>query len=405
MPLLQTLKLALRFSLREMRGGLSGFLIFLTCIALGVAAIGGVNSVARSITAGVAEEGQSLLGGDIRFELNQRQVTDAEQAFLAGLGTLAASANMRSMARLEDGSDQALVEVKAVDAAYPLYGALVTEPALQRDELLGVKNGVFGAAAPDLLFERLGIQLGTRIKLGTATFELRARIVTEPDAASDGFGFAPRLMVSLEGLAASGLVQPGSLVEHAYKVRLAGQPTEADLTQIREQAGEEFPQAGWAIRTRLNAAPSLSANIERFSQFLTLVGLTALVVGGVGVANAVRAYLESKRGVIATFKSLGASGGFVFTVYLIQMLVIAGIGIVIGLVLGALMPFAAQAALASIIPVPAQTGIYPSALAMAALFGLLVTLALCIVTPWPRQRRPGDGAVSRDGFRGRRAAA
>ena len=120
-----------------MRGGLSGFLIFLTCIALGVAAIGGVNSVARSITAGVAEEGQSLLGGDIRFELNQRQATDTERAFLEGLGTLATSANMRSMARLEDGSDQALVEAKAVDAAYPLYGALVTEPALPREELFG----------------------------------------------------------------------------------------------------------------------------------------------------------------------------------------------------------------------------------------------------------------------------
>ena len=158
---------------------------------------------------------------------------------------------MRSMARLEDGSDQALVEAKAVDAAYPLYGALVTEPALPREELFGERNGVFGAAAADLLFERLGIAPGQRIKLGTATFELRAKIITEPDAASDGFGFAPRLMVSLEGLAASGLVQPGSLVEHAYKVRLDGQPTEAELDEIRERAGEEFPEAGWSIRTRL----------------------------------------------------------------------------------------------------------------------------------------------------------
>src|SRR5688572_32681154 len=99
---------------------------------------------------------------------------------------------MRSMARLEDGSDQALVEAKAVDAAYPLYGELVTEPALGQAELFGERNGVFGAVAPDLLFERLGVQSGARIKLGTATFELRARIITEPDAASDGFGFAPR---------------------------------------------------------------------------------------------------------------------------------------------------------------------------------------------------------------------
>jgi len=394
-PFWRRQRLALRFALREMRGGLSGFLIFITCIALGVAAIGGVNSVARSITAGVAEEGQSLLGGDIRFELNQRQVTPAERNFLQGLGTLAESANMRSMARLEDGSDQALVEAKAVDAAYPLYGELVTEPALPQAELFGEKDGVFGAAAPDLLFERLGIQPGARIKLGTRTFELRARLITEPDAASDGFGFAPRLLLSLDGLTASGLVQPGSLVEHAYKVRLDGQPSEAELDAIRDEAGEAFPEAGWSIRTRLNAAPALSANIERFSQFLTLVGLTALVVGGVGVANAVRAYLDGKRGVIATFKSLGASGGFVFAVYLIQMLVIAGIGIAAGLVLGALMPFAAQAALASVIPVPAEAGVYPAALGMAALFGVLVTLAFALL-PLGRARDVPATALFRE---------
>jgi len=398
--MLTEMRLALRFALREMRGGLSGFLIFITCIALGVAAIGGVNSVARSITAGVAQEGQSLLGGDIRFELNQRQATASEMSFLQGLGTLATSANMRSMARLEDGSDQALVEAKAVDAAYPLYGALATDPPLPQADLFGERGGVFGAAAPDLLFERLAIAPGARIKLGSATFELRAKITAEPDAASDGFGFAPRLMISQEGLAASGLVQPGSLVEHAYKVRIAGQPSEVELQAIQERAAREFPEAGWAIRTRLNAAPALSANIERFSQFLTLVGLTALVVGGVGVANAVRAYLDGKRSVIATFKSLGASGRFVFAVYLIQMLVISGIGIAIGLVLGALMPFAAQAALASIIPVPAEIGIYPSALGMAALFGLLVTLAFSLL-PLGRARGVPATALFRElGFEG-----
>jgi putative ABC transport system permease protein len=120
MPAQHTLKLAVRFSLREMRGGLSGFFIFLVCIALGVAAIGGVTSVARAITAGVASQGQSLLGGDIRFELNQREATAAERTFLEGLGAIATSASMRSMARLDDGSDQSLVEVKAVDGAYPL---------------------------------------------------------------------------------------------------------------------------------------------------------------------------------------------------------------------------------------------------------------------------------------------
>ncbi len=401
MPLSRTLKLAFRFSLREMRGGLSGFLIFLACIALGVAAIGGVNSVARAITAGVANEGQSLLGGDLRFQLNQRAATQAEHVFLDGLGTVSHSANMRSMARLDDGSDQALVEAKAVDGAYPLYGALETQPVLAKQELFGEQSGVFGAAAPDLLFERLNLRIGDRLKLGSATFELRARLVNEPDAVSDGFGFAPRLMISTDGLAASGLIQPGSLVENAYKVRLPGGTGEARIKAIQDQAAENFPESGWSIRTRSNAAPALSANIERFSQFLTLVGLTALVVGGVGVANAVRAYLDGKRGVIATFKSLGASGGFVFAVYLVQILMIAALGITLGVALGALMPFAASAALQSIIPVPAEGGFYPGALGMAALFGLLVTLAFALL-PLGRARDVPATALFREmGFEGR----
>ena len=374
-----TLKLALRFALREMRGGLRGFLIFLACIALGVAAIGGVNSVARSISAGVATKGQSLLGGDLRFELNQRQASQEEQAFLSGLGQTATSAGMRSMARLGNGSDQALVEVKAVDDAYPLYGRLVTQPSLSHGKLFDLENGAYGAAAPDLLFERLGLKVGDRLMLGGKPFQLRAKLVNEPDQISDGFNFAPRLMISLDGLKASGLVQPGSLVEYRYKVRLAQTPDKAGLTAITDQAKDKFPEAGWSVRTRINAAPALSSNIDRFSQFLTLVGLAALVVGGVGVANAVRAYLDAKRPVIATFKSLGASGSLVFSIYLIQILSIAIVGVLIGLVIGAAMPFAASAALQSVLPVPAQGGIYPAALAMAALFGLLVTLVFALL--------------------------
>lgn len=393
--------LALRFALREMRGGLSGFLIFITCIALGVAAIGGVNSVARAIGEGVADQGQVLLGGDLRFELNQREASAAERDYLDGLGEVSRSADMRSMARLPDGSNQALVEVKAVDAAYPLFGALVTEPALPIADLFAERGGVFGAAAPDLLFERLGLPLDGRIKLGAATIELRARLVNEPDAVSDGFGFAPRLLVSLDALHAAGLIQPGSLVEHTYKVKLPVGTTDGDIVAILEQTGQKFPEAGWSTRTRSRAAPALASNIERLSQFLTLVGLTALIVGGVGVANAVRAYLDGKRSVIATFKSLGASGGFVFQLYLIQILLISGIAIVVGLVAGALMPFAASAFLQTVIPVPTAPRLYPGALALAALFGIMVTLVFALL-PLGRARGIPATALFREmGFESR----
>ncbi len=388
-------RLALRFALREMRGGLSGFFIFLACIALGVAAIGGVNSVASSIQSAVNEQGQELLGADIRFELNQRIATEDELAWLTSLGEVAVSAHMRSMARLPDGTDQTLVEAKAVDDAYPLYGTLETAPVLSHEALFGANGDVFGAAVAPLLLDRLGLQIGDQLLLGNATFELRAVIESEPDAVSDGFGFAPRLMLSVEGLEAAGLVQPGSLVEHTYKIRLADAASDAELRELRDEASRLFPEAGWSVRTRQNAAPSLASNVERFSQFLTLVGLTALVVGGVGVANAVRAYLDGKRTVIATFKSLGASAGFVVSVYLIQIMIIALIGIAIGLVLAVLMPFAASAALASVLPVPSEASIYPLALGLAAVFGILTTLSFALL-PLGRARDVPATALFRE---------
>ncbi len=402
MPLARSIALAMRFSMRELRGGLSGFYVFLACIALGTAAIGGVNAVSQSVTRGIDEQGQVILGGDLRFELVHRTATDAERAFLDGLGKVAVSANMRSMARLEDQSDQSLVELKAVDASYPLYGKLETNPALPRGDLFDAKNGVYGAAVEKILLERLGLSVGDRIRLGNATFRIRAVLTREPDAVSDGFAFAPRLLVSMDGLDASGLVQPGSLVEYVYKVRAAPSATPDDLRRMSERAGTEFPAAGWSIRNRANAAPALSANIERFAQFLTLVGLTALVTGGVGVANAVRAFLDSKRNVIATFKCLGAPGGFVTMVYLMQILAIAVVGIVAGLVLASLMPWVAAWALADIIPLPESQGLYPGALALATVFAFVTTLAFAIL-PLGRARDIPATALFRDqGFDGDR---
>ncbi|MBB3235955.1 ABC transporter permease [Phyllobacterium endophyticum] len=393
-----SLKLALRFALREMRSGLSGFYIFLACIALGVAAIGGVNSVANSVTAGISTQGQSILGGDIRFQLNQREVNPDEHKFLESKGRVAVSANMRSMARLADGSDQSLVEVKAVDKAYPLYGSLETAPALDHASLFDEESGVYGAAVAQIFLDRLNLKIGDRVLLGSATFELRSVIVNEPDLLSDGFGFAPRFMVSLDGLEAAGLVQPGSLVDHTYKIALPAGTNETDIVALRDEAQKQFPQAGWTIRSRSNAAPSLSANIERFSQFLTLVGLTSLIVGGVGVANAVRAYLDGKRGVIATFKSLGAPGWFVIAVYLMQIVIIALLGIFIGLVLAAIIPYVAGYALQGVLPIASKGGFFPGALLAAAVFGLLTTLAFAILPLGRARDVPATALFREQGF-------
>ncbi|RLQ89107.1 ABC transporter permease [Notoacmeibacter ruber] len=380
MKAIADLRLACRFALRELRGGLSGFFIFVACIALGTAAIGGVNALSAAIQDSLSSEGRTILGGDLRFELNQREATDEERAFLADQGEVAESAVLRSMARVPDGSDQTLVEVKAVDGNWPLVGSVdyeaIEEGALA--SLLAEDGGVYGALVPDLLLQRLGLSVGDEIALGTGRFRIAGRLLTEPDAASEGFAFAPRFLTSLDGLRASGLLLPGALTEWQYRLKLPGNTSQSDIDAVREAAEERFPEAGWSIRDRDRAAPGLARNIDRFSQFLTLVGLTALVVGGVGVANAVRAHVNGRRAVIATLRSLGASGGFVFRVYLIQIMIIAAFGVAIGCILAALIPPVAGLFLAGLLPVSISGGLQWLPLANAALCGFLVTAVFAI---------------------------
>ncbi|MFD1746375.1 ABC transporter permease [Rhizobium helianthi] len=373
---LPSVSIAWRLALRELRGGLSGFYIFLACIALGTGAIAAVNSVSKAITDAIASQGQTLLAGDIRFELNNREASGEERAFLDSLGQVAVSTGLRSMARLTDGSGQALVEAKAVDSRYPLYGKVESNPQQPLPDLLARQGDTFGVLAAPLLLERLGVKVGDELLLGTAKLRISATLVTEPDALSEGFGFAPRLLMSQDALRASGLIQTGSLVEHAYKIKLNDPSSRNTLGAI---ANKQFPAAGWSIRTADRAAPSLTENVDRFSQFLTLVGLTALIVGGVGVANAVRAFLDSKRTTIATFKCLGAPAFVVTLIYLFQILMIGAVGILIGVLLGAIAPYAALGFLRDFLPIDASATLYPGALGLAALFGLLTTFAFAVL--------------------------
>ena len=369
--------LALRFALREMRGGLSGFYIFLACIALGVAAIAAVNSVSKAVNAGIAERGREILAADIRFERDNEPLAGAALNYIEALGPMSQSVTLRSMTRLPDGSDQSLAEVKAVDGAYPLYGAVISDPAMTVDTALGEKDGRYGALIAPLLAERLKLAPGDRLMLGSAELSVSGTLVQEPDALSEGFAFAPRILISRAALDASGLVQIGSLAEYGYRIRLAD-PT-ATPEAVKTAAEEKFPDAGWQIRTSDRTAPSLSENVDRLSEFLTLVGLATLITGGVGIANAVSAYLESRRRAIAAFKCMGAPANMVVAIYLLQIMLVALIGIAIGIALGAVIPLIALPLLSSMLAIAIPAGIFPMALGLAALFGLLTALAFAIL--------------------------
>jgi putative ABC transport system permease protein len=373
----------LRFAWRELRGGVRGFGVFIACIALGVLAIAGVGSVAASLTDGVANAGQQILGGDLSFALIQREATDTERAFFDAHGTVSVAATTRAMARTADGRST-LVELKAVDAAYPLFGAVVTDPAIPLAAVLAQSGGAFGAAVDPALLTRLDLKLGDRVTIGNIAIVLRATETSEPDKLAGGIGLGPRLLISEAALRASGLLQPGSLVRWLYRLRLpAGDASDRAVSALETQAQAVFPDAGWELRTRSKASPQLERNVERFTQFLTLVGLTTLLVGGVGVANAVTAHLNRKRDAIGTLKALGATGGTVFAVYCGQMVLVALVAAVIGAALGAALPYAMARAFGSLIPLPVAPALHPGVLALSIVYGLLTALAFSL---WPLGR-------------------
>jgi len=354
-----------------------GLGVFLGCLALGVAAIAAIGSIAASVSAAIKADARDLLGGDAEARLAYRPANPGERQFLANSGSVSEVAMMRAMARTEDGARRSLIELKAVDAAYPLYGAVELSPAQRLDAALGARDGSYGAAVDPAILGRLGLEVGGQIKIGEAMLQIRATIVREPDAATGGLIFGPRVLISAQALAATRLIRPGALVNYHYRLRFS---SGVDAAAWASSARAEFPEAGWQIRSFGEASPSLQRLIDRVGLFLSLVGLTALLVGGVGIGNAVGNYITGRTAAIAALKCLGASNRLVFATYLVQVLVLAVLGIACALLLGALAPVAAAPLLAGVLPINIRFAIHPAPLALAALFGLLTTLAFSL---WP----------------------
>jgi putative ABC transport system permease protein len=383
--LLDRLPLPLRYALRDLRGDFGGFGVFVACIAIGVAAISGVAGLSFALEQGIAREGRSLLGGDVSFSLAQREFTQPERAYLDAHGRVDEIALMRAMARVEDANGPrgdpppALVEIKAVEpASYPALGTLETTPQLAVADALAKKGELFGLVVDQLLLARLEAKVGDRLAIGAAHFEVRAVLKAEPDKLSGGVGFGSRVLVSRAALDATQLVTPGTVIRYIARVALPGAADDAAATRFVDDAGKAFPKAGWDPRKRDAVSPQFSRNLERFAQLLTLVALTALVAGGAWVANAVQGLVERKRAPFAILKALGAPASRVFQIALAQVLTMAVLAIVIGLAIGATIPFVAGEALKRALELPLSIGVDYMGLGLDALYGVLVALVFSL---------------------------
>jgi len=379
-------RLALGLARREFRAGLSRLSVFVACLVLGIAAIAGIGSVSATLLASLQENGRALLGGDVDLRLAHREIDEEQAAWLASQGSLSHIAEIRAMARNPaPGGARVLVELKAVDAAYPLYGDVVLAPQRSLEEALAPETAadgetLWGAAIESGLLQRLGLALGDVVDVGTARFRIAAQLQNEPDRVTRGLILGPPFMTSMAALEATALNQPGSLIRHHYRLRL---PPGSDLAAFRARLEARYPDAAWRVTDARNASPRTERFVNRLTQFLTLVGLASLLIGGVGVGNAVRSYLDGKTETIASLKCLGASSRLIFRIYLLQILMIAAAATAIGLLLGALCPFFAAPLLAEALGWQIAAAFYPTVLGYAAAFGLLTAVTFSL---WPLAR-------------------
>lgn len=384
-----------RLALRDLRGGMGAAWVLVLSLALGVAAIAGVGSTVRAINAALEAEGRALLGGDLQGELSYRRATAAERAALAAHGPLSEVIHFRAM--VGRGDQRSVSQLRAVDDAYPLVGTIVLDPpqplaqALARDE-----HGRWGLVSEPALAARLGLTPGDDVTLSGQKFRYAGSIIRQSDATAGGFQLGPRSLIALAASEELQLLREGALFTSAYRLVVA------NAAAVQKQLETALSESGFKWRDHRNGAPGVRRMLNRIGNFLTLIGLASLAVGGVGVAAATRAWVDRKIRAIATLRAVGTSGRSITLIYLTQILVLALVGVGLGLVLGAAAPPLLAPMFAEALPVGAKIGLYPLALGEAAAYGLLMALAFAL---WPlsRVQRVRAGHLYREAIENPRA--
>ncbi|WP_422060579.1 ABC transporter permease [Sphingopyxis sp.] len=358
-----------RIARRDLATRIRGLRLLAVCLFLGVATLAAIGSLTSGITSELERRGQTILGGDIEFSLPQREASPEEMAGFRSIGTPSATVRLRAMANAP-GGDALLSELKAVDAPYPLFGTMRLES--------GARKGSPPAGSIWIgkdLASRLDLKVGGDVKFGDKMFQIDGIIAEEPDRLGEGFALGPVAIIGLGDLPATQLIQPGSLYESKYRVRL---PAAANPEAVGKQLTAQFPEAGWDITDRSNGAPGTRRFIERMGQFLSLVGLAALVIAGIGVGNGVASYLAGKRPGLATLKVLGADSAAVLRIYGLQILAVAAASIGAGLLVGALAPSLIGLIAGAVLPVKPGFALYPLPLIVSAAYGLLIAIAFAL---------------------------
>lgn len=370
---MNTLRGWLRVALIDLRGGLRRFAILLACLGLGVGTIAVVGSIGAALQSALLRDARTALGGDIEAQLSYRLANAEELALFHRLGRVAEVVEV--LGRASTDQENAFVAIRAVDANYPLIGRLeLRQPpgnATPLPDLLAPEDGAYGLIADSLLLDRLGLALGDRLQIGAAQFILRGVIGRMPDQITQGVQFGIQVLMSVEALQQADILAPGVLARHRYKIELAGTDFDTASAEIKTA----FPSANWLVSSPKDATSDIARFFDMFARFLTIVGLSSLLVGGVGVSSAIAAYVTERQRSIATMRALGATAARIQGHFLIQVVLLTLLGVVIGLLLGIALTYIALPIIGDLLSIDLPAVLDPVALGTAAGFGLLIGFA------------------------------
>ena len=368
-----------RMALREIRASWQRLLFFFICIAIGVGSIVALRSLIQSVRVALAGEARTLLGGDVVVTTNRPwtrpvlEKLDAEQR--AGRVALRLeTAEIPTMVRPSDPSKPAarMVELRAVGPEFPLYGTVTLQEGAYSHALLANRGAV---VRPELLAQ-FELDVGDRIQIGSEPFEIRGVITAEPGRRIGAFTLGPRVLIDRADLDATGLLTFGTRASYQQLLRVPDPVAEPLAVELRQVFADEFVNVRWYRRTE----DQMGENLTRAENYLSLVGLVVLILGGIGVSSVTRVFVQQKVRSIAILKCVGSSSSQMLAVYLTQVLLLGVGGSALGValaggVLAAVPAFAGN--LADVLKV--DVGLTPSAVVQGFAIGLLVSLLFSLV--------------------------
>ena len=367
------IRFVFRLAWRETRGAWRHFGYFFACITLGVSALVGVGSFADSLERTVARSAKSLMGGDVEIRSTLPLSVDATALVPEPRGGVEVTRVRELVAMAQAGAQQTqLVELKAVEPGYPFYGELVTDPARALPTLIGDGR----ALVHESLLARLGLRVGDHLRVGASDLTISGVILKEPDRAVGVFSLGPRVLIAAADLDRTGLIRPGSRVRYRTLFRL---PEGRDAQVFRDRLALALP-AAQRVATYTQAQPGLRRFWDQLTMYLGLTGLVALMVGGIGVAVSVNAFVREKQSAIATMKALGAGWRVLLSAYLLQTALLGLGGSALGALLGSLVQPLLAPALTRLLPIDLTLSFSPRAVLGGLAMGVAVTLLYAL---WP----------------------